>query len=72
MTQEIRNHPFLFKHIVIEDTDVKRLKESMRGLLKSKHYKINPRHGFSVDENITKYDNINSGIRFQGLLQRVK
>lgn len=68
MTQAVRQHG---RFTVLEDTDLTSLKNRMRQALKM-GYKINNRHGYSIDENITHYENVKDGERWQGILEKAK
>ncbi len=70
MTQAVRRVSKNF--IVLEDSELDSLKARMKTLLGKKTHRLNLRHGYTVDENVTKYDNTNDGIRYQGVLEEIR
>lgn len=59
------------RYAVFENTSKEELIKFLKSLVSSKKYRIDPRHGYSVEETITKYDNVESGVRYQGVLEKV-
>jgi hypothetical protein len=58
-------------YLILEDKSLGSLKERMKELLKTKKYRLDFKYGFTVSETITRYDNVETGIRYQGILQKL-
>ena len=59
------------RHIILEDKSIDNLKERMKQLIKEGKYRLNFKHGYSINENVTHYVNIKEGERWQGILEHV-